>query len=130
MNRLFLALILIIILCGCSLVTDVLKGRDQITGTWQFQDKTLGPLLLSFSDTGQFEVDANADGKKDIWGRFRLFENRITFIDDQPRVITDCYEPGFKTYTIEKDVLIFREYADQCKPRKFILKHPMVRVED
>jgi len=115
---------------GCAGVSHLWDESDQIYGTWHFEDQSLGPLRLIFTKDHQFEVDANGDGQKDIWGRFELFENRIKFIDDKPRIITDCYEPGYKTYTIEEGLLVFKEFADQCKPRKFILSHPMKRFGD
>ena len=117
-----------VFLSGCSSVNNALMmWREPIYGTWGFQDKASGQLRLKFSKDGQFEVDADADGDRDIWGEFTLFRNRIQFVDAQPRITSDCYEPGFHIFTIDDGILKFREFTDQCKPRKFILKRPFKR---
>ena len=120
--------ILLLVLCLTGLSACV-TGTSSIRGEWGFEDKTMGPLVLAFLGDGTFIVDANADGKKDIWGHYDLFGRRIQFRDEEPRVTTDCYEPGFHYYEIDKGVLRFSEFAEQCKPRKYILSYPMKRIK-
>jgi len=113
---------------GCSSVNNALiMWRVPLYGTWGFQDETLGQLRLKFATDGQFEVDANADGIRDIWGKFILLENRVQFVDAQPRITSDCYESGFHTFRIDDGILKFSEFADQCKKRKFILRQSFVK---
>ncbi len=92
------------------------------------KSKDYGLLVLTFKKDKTFEVDYNADGERDIWGRFELLDNRIKFIDDKPRIISDCYEAGFYYYKIEGNELNFDLLADQCKPRKEVLNDTMVRL--
>jgi len=120
---LFNILIVCCLLCGCYTI----QQSQRLKGVWHFKDRSLGPLTLTFLGDGTFEVDANADGNKDIWGRYKLLDNRVQLTDEEPRVTTECYEPGFHYFMIKNGVLKFELLADQCKPRKYILNLPMVK---
>ena len=122
--------LIVVFTSGCVSICPFRIPAASLTGSWQFKDKSQGPLILTFKKDGTFIVDSNADGQRDIWGRFELLENRIKFIDDKPRIISDCYEPGFFYYAIYKDELNFTLLADQCKPRKFILSLSFVRLKN
>ena len=121
MRKFITVLLPVIFLSGCAA-----KGNG-LAGQWVFADKGLGPLVLTFSEDGRFLVDADSDGNKDIWGRYDLYGERIEFIDDMPWIISDCNEPGFHFYRIDQGTLLFSEFADSCRPRKDVLKRPMVR---
>ena len=112
---------------GCSWVDGTWSRAPRLIGAWEFKDSSQGPLVLTFRKAQTFEVDYNADGKKDIWGQYELWENRIKFTDDKPREITDCFEPGFYYYLIKNHELYFDLLADHCRPRKYVLSLPMVR---
>ena len=93
-------------LSGCSTLFELTRNQKQsIYGSWRFADHHLGPLVLSFRENNTFEVDFNDDGKKDIWGKFQRWSNRIIFRDNLAGIITDCYEPGIHTYTIKNNIL-------------------------
>ena len=117
----------VVVMAGCSLIPQNWKVPEKLTGAWQFKDSSQGPLVLTFRKNQTFEVDYNADGKKDIWGQYELWEKRIKLTDDKPRVITDCFEPGFYYYSIKNYELHFDLLADHCRPRKYVLSLPMVR---
>lgn len=126
----FLPLILIILFSSCTYLEPIHTFWDSpLVGSWRFKDEGMGPLVLSFHRDGTFIVDYNADGQRDIRGRYELFENRVTFIDDRPRVTTECYEQGFHYFFIEEETIQFTELAEQCKPRRAVLKQRMVRVK-
>ena len=112
---------------GCSWVDGTWSRAPRLIGAWEFKDSFQGPLVLTFRKDQTFEVDYNADGKKDIWGQYELWEKRIKLTDDKPRVITDCFEPGFYYYAIDNNELHFDLLADHCRPRKYVLSLPMVR---
>ena len=117
---------------GCSAIQERVEGfgSGRIYGEWRYQNQDNGPLKLYFLQDNRFEVDADADGTADIWGRYDLLGTRIRFTDDEPREVSDCYEPGFHEFVIEEKTLRFMEMADQCKPRKQVLKNEFVRIEE
>lgn len=100
-----------------------------LAGSWKFTDPANGPLILSFKNNNTYQIDFNNDGQTDISGIYRLLGNRVRFTDDEPRVKTDCYESGFYYYTLKNSLLIFELFADQCKPRKFVLQQEWTQVE-
>lgn len=120
-------LLMALFVSGCTLWEHYMGQPNRLIGAWTLKNKSLGPLVLKFDKRGNFIVDSNADGKKDIWGRYELFGNRVKFIDDLPRLNTDCYEAGFYHYSVKKGELRFDLFADHCKPRKYILNLPFVK---
>ena len=112
----------------CLMTGGCAAKSSGLVGKWVFADKSQGPLVLSFTQDGGFIVDAEADGKKDIWGRYELFGQRVEFVDAQPWIGSDCHESGFHDFTIEEGTLRFSESADSCLPRKSVLRQPMVRA--
>lgn len=131
-NKFVLAVILLTAggFSGCALCDHYGGPPNRLAGKWKFKYSSLGPLVLKFNKNGTFIVDSNADGKRDIWGRYELLDNRVKFIDDLPRINTDCYEAGFYNYSVVKGELNFDLVADHCKPRKYILSLRFVKKND
>jgi len=125
---LLISLVVFLSISGCTYLAKLQSPYKKLIGAWQFKDPSQGPLILTFRKDKTYEVDHNADGKKDIWGTFSVHDGRVRFVDDEPRVTTDCYEPGFHTYSVVNDELTFELFADQCLPRKYILKLGWVRA--
>jgi hypothetical protein len=126
MRKIFL-IVLVLFIGGCTLRDHYLGKPNRLVGAWKFKYSSLGPMVLKFKKDGTFTVDSNADGKRDIWGRYELLDNRVKFTDEMPRVTTDCYEPGFYYYSVQKGELNFDLVADHCKPRKYILSLRFVK---
>ena len=121
-------LFITLLVSGCSLREHYLGTPNRLIGAWKFKYSSLGPLTLKFDKYGNFMVDADADGKKDIWGRYELLDNRVKLTDEQPRITTDCYEAGFYYYSVAKGELNFDLLADHCKPRKYILSLRFIKA--
>src|SRR5947207_2598896 len=99
-NKLTVLVFILLLSSGCSSLRDYYFGEpNRLKGAWKLKYSSLGPLVLTFDKDGSFVVDSNADGKRDIWGRYELLGNRVKLTDDLPRINTDCYEPGFYYYT-------------------------------
>jgi len=132
MNRILVTILILLVLplsgCVTFSFTELLDYDASLVGTWRFQDRSLGDLQLSFRRDGTYEVDYNADGEKDIWGWYDYFLEYMKFTDDEPRVITDCYEAGFHKPIVSSRELSFEVFADQCKPRKGVLSNTFERV--
>ena len=127
MNKKLLSINLLLatlFISGCAVTEHYLGQPNRLIGSCKLKDSSLGPLVLKFQKNGNFIVDANADGQRDIWGRYELLDNRVKFIDDLPRLNTDCYESGFYYYSVKNKELTFDLMADHCKPRKYILSLP------
>lgn len=112
---------------GCASLELVSTHNDRMVGSWKIKDNPNRPLILTFKNDQTFEVDFQADGAKDIWGRYLIIGDMIKFDDADEKCRSDCTEPGFFHYHIRGNRLDFDYLADACVPRKSILKWEWVR---
>ena len=103
-------------------------SSKRITGSWQFTDSANGPQKLSFAKDGTYQLDFDGDGKKDIWGLYRISQNWIIMNDIGGDFVFDCGQQGAYSYRIANDVLTFRIMADQCPSRSQAMGEQWTRV--
>lgn len=92
-------------------------ANKKITGCWKFKDPENGPQRLTFKKNGTYELDFEDDGKKDIWGHYRISRDWIIMNDVGGDLVFDCGQQGAYTYRIEDNVLTFNLMGDQCPSR-------------
>ena len=102
----------------CCRFPGFLNASSSVVGSWKLKDSA---TTLSFRRNETFQLDIGGDGFIDIWGTYKLFENRIEFTDSRPEVVTDCFHSGFYHYTRNGKELNFTLFADECVARKNIL---------
>ena len=103
-------------------------SSKKITGSWKFSDPANGPQKLSFGKDGTYQLDFDGDGKKDIWGSYRLSQDWIIMNDVGGDFVFDCGQQGAYTYSITDDVLTFKIMADQCPSRSQAMTEQWTRV--
>jgi len=102
----------------------------KITGSWKFNDSVNGPQKLSFNKDGTYHLDFDGDGKKDIWGLYRLSQDWIIMNDIGGDFVFDCGQQGAYSYHIDDDVLTFRIMADQCPSRSQAMSEQWLRITE
>lgn len=100
----------------------------KITGSWKFTDPANGPQKLSFDKDGNYQLDFDGDGKKDIWGLYRVSQDWIIMNDIGGDFVFDCGQQGAYAFRIVDDVLTFRIMADQCPSRSQAMSQQWSRV--
>ena len=104
--------------------------KDKITGSWQFKDPVNGIQRLKFLRDGTYQLDFNGDGKKDIWGEYRLSQDWLIMNDVGGDFVFDCGQQGAYRFDITNDVLTFRLMGDQCQSRTQAMSVEWVRVNE
>ncbi len=92
-------------------------ANRKITGCWKFKDPENGPQRLTFKKDGTYQLDFEDDGKKDIWGHYRVSRDWIIMNDVGGDFVFDCGQQGAYTYRIEDNILTFNLMGDQCPSR-------------
>jgi hypothetical protein len=100
----------------------------KITGSWKFQDPNNGPQKLTFHKNGNYELDFDGDGKKDIWGLYKIAQDWLILKDIGGDFVFDCSQQGAYTFRIENDVLTLMTMGDQCPSRSQAMSMPWLRV--
>lgn len=92
-------------------------------------DRNLGPHKLVFHRDKTFEPDYNADGINDIWGEYYVFGDRVAFKDDREWCMTECVHNEYHYFKKKGNELTFIVFADQCVPRRGLLKYSWRKVK-
>lgn len=92
-------------------------ANRKITGCWKFKDPENGPQRLTFKKDGTYQLDFEDDGKKDIWGNYRVSRDWIIMNDVGGDFVFDCGQQGAYTYRIEDNILTLSVMGDQCPSR-------------
>ncbi len=92
-------------------------ANKKITGCWKFKDPENGPQRLTFKKDGTYQLDFEDDGKKDIWGHYRVSRDWVIMNDVGGDFVFDCGQQGAYTYRIEDNILTFNIMGDQCPSR-------------
>lgn len=119
--RIFFVFVLAVIL-GVTATDSFAKefaafANKKITGCWKFKDPENGPQRLTFKKDGTYQLDFEDDGKKDIWGRYRVSRDWVIMNDVGGDFVFDCGQQGAYTYRIEDDILTLNLMGDQCPSR-------------
>lgn len=102
----------------------------KITGSWKFQDPNNGPQKLTFRKNGTYELDFDGDGKKDIWGDYKISHDWLILKDTGGDFVFDCSQQGAYGFSIEEDVLTLKLMGDQCPSRSQAMSMPWLRVRE
>lgn len=73
-------------------------------------------------------MDLDGDDKKDVWGTFSFFEGRLRLDDARDEFKSDCKEPGFYEFNVQKDELTFVPFAEECDSRQAKLNTVWTRI--
>ena len=110
-------MLLVVLTSGCA-VNDMLQGsHNALIGSWQIKDSSKGTQVVTFHADGRYEVDLEADGMKDIWGTYTLFNNQIKFQDEGGEIDKNCNQGGVYLCSVKRRDLQFILAGDQCPER-------------
>jgi len=129
LNLLIVFLGLAALLSGCSLIKDFKGPYYDLIGQWDLYDRSIGGHRLTFNRDKTFELDYDGDGVKDIWGEYYVFGDRVTFKDDREGCETECAHNGYYYFKRKGNNFTFIVFADQCVPRRGLLKYLWRKVE-
>lgn len=126
----FVALALMVSMPASKSFAKEFRGisSKRITGSWKFNDPANGPQKITFAKDGTYQLDFDGDGKKDIWGLYRISQDWIILNDIGGDFVFDCGQQGAYSYRIVDDVLTFKIMADQCPSRSQAMSEQWARV--
>lgn len=130
--------ILAVALGGILGVSPVVNAKEfkgfpkrDITGSWQFKDPANGQQRLKFLKDGTYHLDFDGDGRKDIWGVYKVAQDWVIMNDVGGDFVFDCGQQGAYSFAIsDDDVLTFRLMGDQCQSRTQAMSVEWVRVKE
>jgi hypothetical protein len=130
-NSIILILLLSFSLVGCSIYQRVQGTYIDVVGTWKYKDESFGsPVTLTMNRDYTYQLDTNKDGKKDVWGTYKIFHNQIKFHDhDDSKSAKVCFEPGVYYYDVSGYDVYYQLVADQCPYRAAALSYSWTRVK-
>ncbi|GEM_PF-2621766 len=120
MRRIYFSLLigsLALAMAGCVSIEKYAGTTGNVIGSWKFKDPNFGPQILTFRDDEIYELDYDGDGKKDIWGSYRISRNWLFLNDLGGDFVFDCGQDGAYTYRVKGDIMTFMLMADQCPAR-------------
>jgi hypothetical protein len=110
--RTFLASILVISLGACAHYPH--QGSLALVGTW----KNSAGTTWTMRDDGTFEVDLDQDGKRDLWGKYKVDGDTVTLIRKGGFAPKSCKGKGVYRFNRSAgDTLQFTLISDDCKLR-------------
>ncbi len=91
---------------------------DPLAGNWtkNFNGRT---VTLSFSPDQKFQTDFTGDEGIDVWGRYELSGNRITFNDEGGDYSADV--AGVYEFKADETSVTFTEVDDPLAGRKILM---------
>lgn len=94
------------------------EQSDQVAGKWvkKFNERT---VTLSILSDHTYQVEFAGDEGIDVWGRYEISGNQITFNDEGGDYSADV--AGVYEITAEGDSLVFKEVNDPVNGRKILM---------
>ena len=124
MNKLIRYSVAVSLMLFISLIAGEISAAEfrgisshKITGSWKFKDSNDGPQKITFLKDGTYNLDFDGDGKRDIWGSYRISQDWIILNDVGGDFVFDCGQQGAYSFRINDDILTFTMMADQCPSR-------------
>lgn len=113
---------------GAHVRDSILKDEisdNSIVGVWyRKNDKRI--ITRTFTKDNKVQTDFYKNKEIDVWGKYEINNNRITFVDVGGAA---CNTNGIYEYKITGDTLIFKEIDDKCNGRKSGLLSKWMRMK-
>ena len=122
--------LLLVFLGGCASTEPYMGINGNVVGKWKFKDPGYGPQTLTFRPDQIYELDADGDGTRDVWGHYRISREWLFLNDVGGDFVLDCAFDGVYLYNVKGHEMTFSVLGDQCPSRNQALSVEWVKVSN